>query len=140
MNIVEKNQIAEMRRSGMGYGKIAKVLGLNTETVKSHCRRHGLSGVASFSVEFIPGVKRRVCKQCGKVFIQYPGHREKLFCCDACRNKWWNTHLSEVKRKSMYDYTCPTCGKMFSAYGNRHRKYCSHACYITARFGESSCD
>ncbi|RXM53885.1 RNA polymerase subunit sigma-70, partial [Clostridium tetani] len=26
------------------------------------------------------------------------------------------------------------CGKEFSAYGNKNRKYCSHNCYIRDRF------
>ena len=44
------------------------------------------------------------------------------------------------KRKAMYEYTCPTCGSTFYAYGNRSRKYCSHECYIAARFGGAVCD
>ncbi|NBI93151.1 RNA polymerase subunit sigma-70, partial [Lachnospiraceae bacterium] len=27
------------------------------------------------------------------------------------------------------------CGRDFSFYGSRHPKYCSHDCYIKARFG-----
>ena len=53
--------------------------------------------------------------------------------------RWWNSHLHLVKRKAMYDFVCPTCGKSFSAYGNRNRKYCSHECYIEARFGGATC-
>lgn len=30
--------------------------------------------------------------------------------------------------------TCPACGKEFPVYGNSHRKFCSHACYIAYRF------
>jgi len=67
--------------------------------------------------------------------MQTEGRKEKKFCSDRCRNKWWNSHLSEVKRKAMYEYTCPNCKKTFMAYGNRNRKYCSHECYINDRFG-----
>ena len=76
-----------------------------------------------------------VCEQCGKPIEQNPGRKRKRFCCDACRNKWWNAHLELVKRKAVYTYTCPTCGKEFTVYGNSHRKFCSHACYIAYRFG-----
>ena len=52
----------------------------------------------------------------------------------AC-TRWWNSHLDLVKRKAIYHFTCPTCGREFTAYGNAHRKYCSHSCYIEDRFG-----
>jgi len=32
--------------------------------------------------------------------------------------------------------TCARCGKEFTSYGNKNRKYCSHDCYIKARFWE----
>ena len=76
-----------------------------------------------------------VCEQCGKPIEQNPGRKRKRFCCDACRNKWWNAHLNLVKRKAVYTFTCPACGKEFTVYGNSHRKFCSHACYIAYRFG-----
>ena len=109
MTTDEKNKIAEMRKGGMGYLKIAQVLGLNENSVKTFCRRNGLTGTAQKMPETeFPSVVQKTCKQCGGLFLQYPGHREKIFCSDACRNKWWNSNLSQVKRKAMYEYTCPT--------------------------------
>ena len=90
--------------------------------------------------DVFPGVTMTRCKKCGKTVYQYPGRKEKKFCSDACRNKWWSEHQSEIKRKSMLEFTCPNCGKPFYAYEYRKRKYCSHACYIEHRFGEGSCD
>ena len=89
------------------------------------CRRHSLAAKKTASV----------CEQCGKPIAQNPGRKRKRFCCDACRNKWWNAHLELVKRKAVYTFTCPACGKKFIVYGNSHRKFCSHACYIAYRFG-----
>ena len=43
--------------------------------------------------------------------------------------------MDMVKRKAIYEYTCTTCGSAFTAYGNIHRKYCCHECYIADRFG-----
>ena len=94
-------------------------------TVKSFCRRHSLAASTAGAV----------CEQCGKPIEQNPGRKRKRFCCDVCRNKWWNAHLELVKRKAVYTYTCPACGKKFTVYGNSHRKFCSHACYIAYRFG-----
>ena len=119
-----KRQIIALRREGAGYGSIASQLGLSINTVKSFCRRHSLATPKAESV----------CEQCGRPIEQTPGRTRKRFCCDACRNKWWNSHLDLVKRKAVYTFTCPTCGKEFTVYGNRRRKFCSHACYIAYRF------
>ena len=141
MTVDEKKQIIQMRQAGMSYQIIAEILGKKVNTVKTFCSRNGLTTSANLEKDMVfPGVYRKFCKQCGGPFLQYPGHREKLFCCAECRNKWWNTHISQIKRDAMYEYTCPVCGKKFSAYKNRKRKYCSHQCYITDRFGSSSCE
>ncbi len=121
----QKQQIIAMRRDGAGYGSIANQLGLSINTVKSFCRRHSLAAPPTDSL----------CEQCGRPIAQNPGRKRKRFCCDACRNKWWNSHLDLVKRKAVYTFTCLACGKKFTVYGNSHRKFCSHACYIAYRFG-----
>lgn len=121
----QKKQIIALRRDGAGYGKIAKELNLSINTVKSFCRRNSL----------VSQTDGQVCEQCGAPIAQNPKRKRKRFCSDECRNKWWNAHLNLVKRKAVYTFTCPTCGKEFTTYGNRHRKFCSHACYIAHRFG-----
>lgn len=75
------------------------------------------------------------CLCCGKEVVQPGGRKEKKFYSDKCRNKWWNSNLNKVNRKAIYEFICPHCKKPFSAYGNKNRKYCSHACYIEDRFG-----
>lgn len=42
----------------------------------------------------------------------------------------------ELEKKAYYVFACASCGKKFESYGNKSRKYCSHACYIDARFNE----
>lgn len=123
----QKRQIEWMRDEGASYGEIAKALGIPRDTVKSHCRRH---------------LRRRaearadgVCKCCGAPLAQKPGRKKAKFCSDACRNKWWNAHLEQVQRKAIYEYRCKGCGQPFLAYGNDHRKYCTHECYVRDRFG-----
>ena len=133
-----KYAIAQMRKSGCGYGQIAKYLGIKENTIKSFCRRNGLLQADLENIkpeDFEDTSTFRFCKNCGVQVPQTEGRKVKKFCCDRCRNEWWNTHQGDVKRKAMYDYTCPVCGKEFFAYGNRNRKYCSHECYIKDRFG-----
>jgi endogenous inhibitor of DNA gyrase (YacG/DUF329 family) len=131
MTDYEKQKIRELRSEGLGYIKIANETGLNINSVKSFCRRNGLTGQPSKK----DGTEGHRCLNCGKPVEQTPGKREKKFCCNACRWHYWNTHKELVNRRAVYHYTCAACGKQFDAYGNRHRKYCSHICYIRARFG-----
>lgn len=62
--------------------------------------------------------------------------KEKIFCSDNCRMKWWNSHQELVNRKAEYVFVCRNCGKLFTAYGNKERKYCSHSCYIEHRYSK----
>ena len=120
----QKSKILKFRSEGMTYSDIAEELSLPINTVKSFCRRN-------------KGVD--VCKCCGRPITQTKGARQKKFCSDKCRMKWWNSHIGEVKKKAVYDFKCECCGKEFQAYGNNHRKYCSRGCYTKARFG-GGCD
>ena len=126
MTTEEKAKIADLRCNGYGYKKIAQAIGVSVDTVKSYCRRNGLNGVRTIET---------VCPCCGKTLINVPGKKAKKFCSDRCRNKWWNSHLDQVKRKAIYEFICPNCKKPFTAYGNANRKYCCHECYIEDRFG-----
>lgn len=138
MNDTQRQQIRKLRKEGYGYGRIAQILSLSVNTVKTYCRRHGLGGVA---VNPAPADKKNHhCLCCGVVVVQNNGRKEKKFCSDKCRNKWWNANLDKVNRKAEYSFVCAYCKKPFSAYGNKHRKYCSHECYIFDRFGGGSHD
>ena len=54
--------------------------------------------------------------------------------CVECSFQKLVAHPEAVKQKAVYTFTCQECGKEFTAYGNAKRKYCSHSCYIAARF------
>lgn len=140
MTDAQKAVIAGYRRDGLGYKKISQLTGVCESTVKTYCRRNGLSGVMAETTAQPEQTTEKLCLCCGKPVTQYPGRKEKKFCSDSCRNKWWNSHLHLVNRKAMYEFVCPTCGKPFTAYGNRNRKYCSHECYIEGRFGGAVCE
>ena len=133
----EKSRLSTMRKAGWSYTEIAAELGISKNTVKTFCRRNELTPeVENAPVEIAPvSTTDRLCPHCGKPVIQPQGRKEKKFCSDTCRNRWWNSHMNMVKRKAIYEYTCPTCGSAFTAYGNNHRKYCCHDCYIADRFG-----
>lgn len=129
----EKSRIEELRKERMGYGRIAKILGISDNTVKSFCRRNNLTGL--YEAPQSPSGEVRPCKCCGKDVRQIAGRKEKKFCSDACRREWWNSHLDRVRRKAVYSYECAYCKKPFTAYGNAKRKYCCRECYIKHRYG-----
>lgn len=74
------------------------------------------------------------CENCGGSVQQYTGQKLRRFCCNKCRNQWWNQHLDQVNRKAYYEIACQHCGKVITVYGDSRRKYCSHECYIADRF------
>ena len=136
MNDFERDQIKKLRECGYSYGCIANELGLPKDTVKSHCRRHGLDGVAKVNSKGISRKEILLCKTCGIAVIQTPGRKAKKFCSDRCRMKWWNSHADQVNKKATYDMVCANCGCSFQVYGDSKRKYCCHECYVEGRFGK----
>ena len=122
----QKSAVIRLRTDGVTYSDIAQRLNLSINTVKSFYRRFKDTTDGSISA---------VCKCCGKPIVQPNGTRPKIFCSDKCRMNWWNSHRDEVRKKAVYNYRCECCGKLFQAYGNKHRKYCGRSCYVKSRFG-----
>lgn len=128
MNGFQKNEILRLKKQGLGYKRISDILGLPVNTVKSYCYRNQID-----SKELI-----HVCKQCGVKVNQNPKRKVKLFCSDACRMKWWNSHPDEIARRTTYEITCSFCGRKFDSY-KKLRKFCSRGCYAKSRKKEN-CD
>lgn len=114
--------ITKLRLEGYSYKEIADALKISINTVKSFCRRNGLTGTSE--------KKKHICINCGTEIDE-----GKKFCSSKCRQEWWNNNLDKVNRKAYYNFTCSYCHKPFNSYGNKNRKYCSHECYIKDRFG-----
>jgi hypothetical protein len=128
----QKAVIRRLRQQNNSYVSIANTLGVSVSAVKGYCQRNGLTGLRA-AAESTPD-DPSVCLGCGKPITQREGIKRVKFCCPSCRQAWWNSHPEKVNRKAIYSFTCACCGKPFTAYGNRGRKYCSHECYITDRF------
>ncbi len=129
----QKKQIMRLRAAGDGYGRIAQKVGISVNTVKSFCRRNKIEEASlEQSAEFTS--ETTYCENCGREIRQIAKQKKKRFCCDKCRNAWWNSHLDLVKRKAIYDFKCPHCGREFQVYGDKRRKYCSYACFLADRF------
>lgn len=132
----QKRTIAELRSKGATYAKIGEALGISKDTVKSYCRRNNLSAPQDTPAS---DTAPSVCQECGAPLVQTEKQKTRIFCSRECRENWWHSHPEQIKKRAVYDFRCAGCGKPFSAYGNSHRKYCSHDCYITARFKGGGC-
>ena len=134
MDGFQKEQIRNLRGEGLSYAEIARQVNVSRDAVISFCRRNGLQEIKKPRTAVKTAVGD-VCRECEKPLVQVDGMKRRVFCSKECRVKWWKEHPERLNQKAVYQYTCPHCGKSFSAYGNSKRKYCSHACYISDRFG-----
>ena len=135
MTSEEKSRLSAMRKAGRSYTEIAAELGISKNTIKTFCRRNGLtSEVESAPVEVTPApTTERLCPHCGKPVIQPQGRKEKKFCSDRCRLRWWNSHPERITHRVVQTKTCLYCGAEFIAHRNERQKYCSRKCYDLAR-------
>ena len=128
MTNAERDCIIRYRQSGKSCTEIARVLGLSVNTVKSFCQRNRVAPVAQpISTHSMDAV----CLYCGEKMELQTHRKTKRFCSDACRLHWWHAHRD--MEKNAVDRRCLSCGRVFRS--SREQKYCSHACYIKARFG-----
>ncbi len=136
MTLFQKEQVRRMRHEGIGYSKIATCLSLSENTVKSYCKRNNLGSIAVVLIKERPEINEvgAYCKNCGKTVEQKSNIKPRKFCSDKCRISWWNSHQDHVLKKAIYHLKCAACEKPFDSYGNKNRKYCTHACYIQGRF------
>lgn len=126
MTIDEKEKVKQMREQGLSYAIISSILNISINTIKSFCNYHKLKKKNNDKSDL------SYCQNCGEVLTQIKGKKTKKFCCDKCRYQWWYKHRSKINK----EYICLNCGTKFKVYGKTTRKYCSHECYIKARFKE----
>lgn len=126
----QKNRIERLRRNGKGFTEIARIVGVNASSVRMHCTRNGIAP-RNRDVETI-------CLNCGKQLEHTGRGRNPSFCCDSCRVTYWRKS-KEISRDASSGHICVGCGRTFFSVKPK-RKYCSHSCYINARFGGAGHD
>lgn len=124
----QRKRIVELRRQGCGYSKIATMLSISKNTVKSYCQRNELRAITIKEAQ--------LCKHCGEAMTIAGGNKPRIFCSDKCRVLWWKAHHCKVYPKTRYQLICQHCGTEFESIGAPRRKYCSNECYIAERFGK----
>lgn len=135
---LQKEQIRQLRSQGVGYREIGNQLNLSRDEVRYYCKKQNLNGFpaavqANLQMMQDAGI---LCRNCGAYLEQPHTGRKRHFCDDECRRKWWNKNRDKIREspKAIYGFTCKCCGKEFTAYGNSHRQYCSHECYVSDRY------
>ena len=131
MTDTEKRTAEKLRAEGYSYNMISKTLGISLSTVKSHIRRK-TKIVPHPQTDSPSGI---LCKRCGATLVNTPGHRQKIFCSKSCQERYWREHRDISLCESLVSCTCAGCGKEILDYKGKHRKYCSHKCYIAVRYG-----
>ena len=120
MTPLETRRIENLRRAGWGYKNIAAFCGMSREAVRAYCLRENL--------EADPELVEQVCAWCG---LALSGRSNSArFCCASCRWSAWN---DKHQRTSDHARPCQACGKDFIS-AKKRQKYCSHSCYVRARF------
>ncbi len=130
----QRCQIVAMRKEGVGYHSIGVAIGLSRDIVRNYCKSHNLAGYGRVLKKNLREGKD--CMHCGQKITQPTTGRKRKFCSEKCRREWWKGHPDWAKRgeQALYKFECEHCGRDFVSYGNNKRKYCSHECYIKARF------
>ena len=116
----QKARIEKMRLNGTDYASIASAIGATDAAVRMYCIRHDIKPRSE---------KTAYCLFCGNPIKRKARGRKALFCSDSCRVR----QFTMEKRTDGPVKVCPGCGKQFRP-DVRTRKYCSHECYVRARF------
>ncbi|MDD6060843.1 MAG: RNA polymerase subunit sigma-70 [Ruminococcus sp.] len=116
----QKEIIRKMRKQNESYAAISDTVGIPIGTIKSYCHRHKPTSKTSDTI---------FCKKCGTGIKNNPKAKPRLFCCDQCRQIWWNAHRTNRQSEKLQSFTCAICGKEFMDYIGANRKYCSQTCY-----------
>lgn len=120
--------IKNMRTDGYSYSKIAEILNMSINTVKSYCYRYDIKS-GEEKPSRADDISKNYCKQCIKPLTKTTGSKQKRFCSDRCRLAWWNAHPEAITHKFIQKCTCLVCGQVFEVFRKRQRKYCSRTCY-----------
>lgn len=127
LDVREESAIAALYADRLSYRRIAELLGLPASAVRRH------TATLPEPHAQVPDTVVGWCPWCGNRLYQRDDGKTQRFCCTKHRREWWSHHPDARTHTATYSYTCVGCGKPFSAYGNKTRKYCTHACYVAHR-------
>ena len=119
----QKTQLIQLQRQGFSSHEMADFTGLNANTIRSFFSRQGTVTIESTS-------RDNVCAFCHAAITNRTLKRDRRFCSDLCRSRWWNAHRAELKTYDQ-ERICCYCRRSFQTYGPA--KYCSRECFFLSR-------
>ncbi|MHB1154622.1 MAG: RNA polymerase subunit sigma-70 [Eubacteriales bacterium] len=125
MNKQQKDYIKRLRVEGNSYAQISAKVNLPVGSVKAYCSRNDIKPVIDDN--------NSLCNNCGKPLEQM--NKPHRFCSDTCRLIWWGKNRDKRISNGAI-HICKRCKVEYTTYDS-NSKYCSHACYITDRFGKA---
>lgn len=121
MTEAQINKILECKAKGLGYKKTAKEVGVHYTTIQKFLKKYGGGDVLIHSH----------CLECGKPIVYSRNHRPRKFCCQDCRNAYWNREHGMNTTKASKPFVCERCGKTFLSF-RKHPHFCSRECYLAS--------
>lgn len=136
MNEEKAIEIKNLRRKGMSFRKLAEYSGESISVVRTQCK--DITPDEEQDDLFQQIQKKQACAFCGRKIDPVKRGRPRRFCSDECRRAYWRANRDQLKQhpESLYTKVCPYCGKTFTVYGNKNRKYCCHEHYVLDYFGK----
>lgn len=131
----KREEIRLLKSAGMSFRKLAEYTNENVSVIRTQCKDLNTVETNYQLPDLIE--EKQACAYCGKPINQEGKGRPKRFCSDECRRKYWKANRDKMKQNpdAIYTKVCPYCGKTFTAYGNKHRKYCCHEHYVLDYYG-----
>lgn len=91
-----KKRIAELRQQNYSYRFIGDALSLSPNTVKSICRRRHFDAIGPRKTK-AEKQQTVLCKNCHRT-LGRDGHKNRLFCSEACRMEWWKNNRRIIEK------------------------------------------
>ena len=123
MTQLEKQEIIKLKNEGRSYKQISDLTGICVSTIKSLCTRYQTK-----QNELV-----YYCKCCGKKLVFTNGKKQKQYCSDTCRMRYWRNNKDKMNIAHTIQVECPVCHRVFTDYETKKRKYCCWSCYMEAK-------
>ena len=129
----KQDAIITLRKSGMAFDAIARVIYVSEEDVAEFCLRYRARITRQQNpILFLePGS----CKECGlPIVYDKKRTRPKIFCCEKCKTTWWSRNRRLPIRAGNIEKPCERCGKLFWSAKSAKQKYCSRECFLLRNY------
>lgn len=120
MTQLEKQEIIKLRNEGKSYKQISELTGICLSTIKTVCLRYQTK----------QNEQVYYCKCCGRKLVFTDGKKQKQYCSDTCRMRYWRNNKDKMNIAHTIQVECPVCSRVFTVYETKKKTYCCRECYL----------